>query len=73
MAHYFERHHEQALEELLKLVRVEAKLLPELKKAGLCESLATSPARKILFLMFEALGNDSPAVITARRKLAAFL
>ena len=76
MSHYLERNHEAALEELLRLIRAEPKLLPELRRAGICDSLSTtqsSPARKMLFLMFEGIGNDNAAVVAARKRLAAFI
>jgi thioredoxin-like negative regulator of GroEL len=82
VAHYFERHQEMAIEELLRLIRAEPKMMAMLKKEGLIAapedgSAMTAqnktPARRILFLVFESMGNQHGAVIDARKKLQAFL
>lgn len=85
--HYFERHADRALEELLKVVRMEPKIMKQLKEAGYIDKWAawSSPgeraagantstlARRILFLVFEAVGNDHQMVVSARKRLAAYL
>jgi thioredoxin-like negative regulator of GroEL len=79
-AHYFEKHARLAMEELLKLIRVEPKLLPQLKQAGITQGLSgpgitplnATPARRMLFLIFDALGPRHEDVIAARKKMAAY-
>jgi thioredoxin-like negative regulator of GroEL len=85
--HYFERHADRALEELLKVVRMEPKIMKQLKDAGYLDKWAqwSSPgerasgantstlARRLLFLVFEAVGNDHQMVVAARKRLAAYL
>lgn len=85
--HYFEKHPDRCIEELLKIIRVEPKLMPELKKKGLLEEWAkqssvaeraaghntTTLARRIIFLVFDALGNDNQMVVAARKKISAYL
>lgn len=82
VAHFFERHPELAIEELLRLIRAERKLMPELKAAGVITppedgSVASTqnatPARRVLFSIFEALGPANSHVVDARKKLAAYL
>eukprot|EP00388_Colpodella_angusta_P040294 GDKK01049797.1.p1 GENE.GDKK01049797.1~~GDKK01049797.1.p1 ORF type:complete len:125 (-),score=26.92 GDKK01049797.1:96-470(-) len=78
-AHVFEKRHNAGIEECLKLIRTEPKLLGELKKAGVVAQDASlgqkdaTPARKVIFLIFEALGNNNEHVIAARKKLSAYL
>lgn len=78
-AFFFERRYESAIEECLRLVRAELKLLPELKKHKVVDADASlsaaqsTPARKALFLIFDALGNEDELVIRGRKKMAAFM
>lgn len=85
--HYFERHADRALEELLKVIRMEPKIMKNLKEAGYLDQWAawsspgerasgantTTLARRVLFLVFEAVGNENQMVVTARKRLAAYL
>lgn len=81
VSHYFEQKPELAIDELLKLIRAEPKLLPELRKRGVVEEWAkhgagpqnSSPARRVIFLLFEVLGHNNQSVMDARKKLAAYL
>jgi len=82
VAHYFERHPELAVDELLRLVRAEPKMMPSLVKAGAItppedgsEPIAATktPARRLLRVMFEAMGPNHEAVMKARKKLQTFL
>lgn len=78
-AHYLERNHKSAIDECLRLIRAEPKLLPALKDAGVVNQEVTlslnssTPARRALFLIFEGLGNTHEDVIAARKKIAAFM
>ena len=78
-AHVFEKRHASGIDECLRLIRTEPKLLPALKKAGVVPEDASlgqkdaTPARKVLFLIFEALGNNNEHVVAARKKLSAYL
>jgi thioredoxin-like negative regulator of GroEL len=85
VAHYFLAQPERSIEALLGAIRSEAKLMPQFKEKGLLEKWAQLPgaapgssnaqtlARRLIFVVFEALGNDKPAVIAARKRLAAYL
>eukprot|EP00759_Apiculatamorpha_spiralis_P007532 PhF_6_TR1468/c0_g1_i2/m.2645 len=68
VCHFVDKKPELCVEELLKLIRAEAKLGKAPKKSG-----ETTIARKAILLTFEGMGNDHPVVIEARKKLAAYL
>ena len=87
--HYFEKKYDHCIDELLKLIRMETKIMPLLKERGLIDkwsaphnsSMAeratgantSTLARRLIFLVFEAVGNDNQMVIAARKRLAAYL
>jgi thioredoxin-like negative regulator of GroEL len=82
VAHYFERHPEMAVDELLRLIRAEPKMMPSLLKAGAITppedgspitASNKTPARRLIFVLFEAMGNQHDAVMKARKKLQSFL
>jgi hypothetical protein len=64
---------------LVRLIRTEPKLLPELKAAGIVpqdtvlQGLNCTPARKILKLIFDALGETTEEVVDFRRKVQAII
>lgn len=70
---------EQAIEECLRLVRSEPKLWKELQEHALIgkdanpRDLEATPARKILRLVFELLGDDDSRVVDARKSLHSFV
>lgn len=67
VAHYLEKKPHLCIEELLKLIRAEPKLGKSPKNGE------TSPARKLILMVFEALGPDDERVIEGRRKLSTYL
>lgn len=73
---FFEHKSKAALTELLRIIRSEAKMLPQLREGGVVGPDApagqNTPARRCLFLMFEALGNHNEDVVAARKSFAAF-
>jgi thioredoxin-like negative regulator of GroEL len=82
VAHYMERHSELAIEELMRLIRAEPKMASMLQKEGFVSAPEDgsqmtaqnkTPARRLLFLVFESMGNQHQAVVDARKKLQAFL
>lgn len=83
VAHFMERQPQLAIDECLKLLRAEPKLLADLKRAGVvpedvrCNGVSTdektTPARKVLSLLLESLGSNNEIAIRARKKMAAFL
>lgn len=74
-----EQAHKKAIEECLKLIRAEPKLLPVLKAGGLVpEDLvlgprASTPARQVLLKLFEALGSTNKDVVEGRRLMQLYI
>jgi hypothetical protein len=68
-----------AMDVLVRLVRSEPKLLSELKEAGIVpqdtklQGMDCTPARKVLKLMFQALGESRDEVVEYRKKLQAIM
>ncbi|ESL11720.1 hypothetical protein TRSC58_00523 [Trypanosoma rangeli SC58] len=79
VAHFVEKRHHKGIEECLRLIRAEPKLLPALKAAGVVpEELvlgphAKTPARQVIFGIFEALGNNNEHTIKGRQMLQTYL
>ena len=77
--HWLEKSPDKAIDECLRIIRMEPKILQQLKVAGVvspeCSLKAnnSTPARKVLFLFFEALGNSHELVVAARKKMSAFM
>lgn len=69
----------QAIEECIRLIRAEPKLLPALKEGGLVPHdlqlgpSAVTPARQVIRLMFEALGPTDEQVQKGRKVLQLYL
>lgn len=70
--------HSQAIEEALRVVRAEHKLLPELKKAGIVPAdlvlgpQAVTPGRQVILKVFESLGNTNEHLVKGRRLLQLY-
>lgn len=70
--------HSQAIEEALRIIRAEPKLLPKLKKAGIVDEdmvlgpLAPTPGRQVILKIFESLGNTNENVVKGRRLLQLY-
>ena len=68
-----------AMDLLLRLIRSEVKLLPELKAAKIVpedtvlKGMNCTPARKVLKLIFEALGETMDLVVDYRKKAQAIV
>ncbi|RNF04967.1 uncharacterized protein Tco025E_07877 [Trypanosoma conorhini] len=79
VAHFVEKRHHKGIEECLRLIRAEPKLLPALKAAGVVpEGLvlgphAKTPARQVILGIFEALGNTNEHTIMGRQMLQTYL
>ncbi|KPI85188.1 hypothetical protein ABL78_5733 [Leptomonas seymouri] len=69
----------QAIEECIRLIRAEPKLLPALKEGGVVPhdlhlgSTAVTPARQVIRLIFEALGPTDEQVEKGRKVLQLYL
>lgn len=79
VAHFIEQSPHQAIEECLRLIRAERKLLPALKEAGIVPQdlvlgpTAETPARRMILKVFEAVGHTNEHVIAGRRMLQLYL
>lgn len=73
VSHYVEGRSRYAIQEALRLIRSERKLLPALKERGRVPQdlslgpSAETPARKVLNLIFEALGPTNEHVVQGRK------
>eukprot|EP00796_Vickermania_ingenoplastis_P011415 gene11415-7919_t len=79
VAHFLEGAHQRCIEECLRIIRAERKLLPALKESGilppdteLTRSTQT-PARKVVLGVMEALGPMNEHTITGRKMLQMYL
>ncbi|CCW68542.1 unnamed protein product [Phytomonas sp. Hart1] len=69
----------QAIEECLKIIRSEHKLLPELKEGGyfpenfVLGPTAETPGRKMILKIFELLGSTNEHVIKGRKLLQLYI
>lgn len=79
VAHFLEGAHQRCIEECLRIIRAERKLLPALKEGGvlpkdteLTRSTET-PARKVILGVMEALGPMNEHAITGRKMLQLYL
>ncbi|EPY33193.1 hypothetical protein STCU_01252 [Strigomonas culicis] len=78
VSHYVEGRTRYAIQEALRIIRSEQKLLPALKERNIVPSdlrlgpLAETPARKVLSLVFEALGPTHEDVIQGRKMLQLY-
>ncbi|KAF8278524.1 hypothetical protein TcBrA4_0113990 [Trypanosoma cruzi] len=79
VAHFVEKRHHKGIEECLRLIRAEPKLLPALKEAGVVPQdlvlgpHAKTPARQVILGIFEALGSSNEQTITGRQLLQRYL
>ncbi|KAL7697156.1 hypothetical protein NQL31_007537 [Lotmaria passim] len=79
VAFYVENLSGQAIEECIRLIRAEPKLLPALKQGGVVAQdlhlgpSATTPARQVIRLIFEALGPTDEQVQKGRKVLQLYL
>ncbi|KAG8343012.1 hypothetical protein TRVL_06157 [Trypanosoma vivax] len=79
VAHFVEKRHHKGIEECLRLIRAEPRLLPALKEAGMVPAEmvlgpnAKTPARQVILGIFEALGNSNEHTIKGRELLQSFL
>jgi tetratricopeptide (TPR) repeat protein len=79
VAHVIDKKHRAAIIECVRLIRSESKLLPVLKQAGVVEkdavlaSNVSTPARRVIFLIFEVLGPHHETTIEGRKMLEPYL
>lgn len=79
VAHVLDKKHRAAIIECVRLIRSEAKLLPALKAAGVVEkdcvlaANVSTPARRVIFLIFEVLGAHHETTIEGRKMLEPYL
>ncbi|KAH9584271.1 hypothetical protein LSM04_006455 [Trypanosoma melophagium] len=79
VAHFVEKRHHKGIEECLRLIRAEPKLLPALKEAGIVAAdtvlgpQSKTPARQVILGIFEALGNTNEHTIKGRQMLQSYL
>ncbi|KPA73561.1 hypothetical protein ABB37_09856 [Leptomonas pyrrhocoris] len=79
VAFYVENLSGLAIEECIRLIRAEPKLLPALKEAGVVPKdlhlgpTAVTPARQVVHLFFEALGPTDEQVEKGRKVLQPYL
>eukprot|EP00760_Papus_ankaliazontas_P036158 PhM_4_TR8228/c0_g1_i2/m.5809 len=68
VCHYLEKKPQLCVDELLKLIRAEPKLGKAPKRPG-----ETTTARKLILLVFDALGADNDIAVQGRKKLSTYL
>ncbi|AAZ11466.1 hypothetical protein, conserved [Trypanosoma brucei brucei TREU927] len=79
VAHFVEKRHHKGIEECLRLIRAEPKLLSALKEAEIVPKdtilgpTTKTPARQVIVGIFEALGNSNEHTIKGRELLQAYL
>ena len=82
VAHVLDKKHRSAILECVKLIRAEPKLLPALKSGKVVEEdacltgegrAAATPARRVLFLIFEVLGNMHETTVEGRKMVEPYL
>lgn len=82
VAHVLDKKHRAAILECVKLIRAEPKLLPALKSGKVVEEdasltgegrAAATPARRVLFLIFEVLGNMHETTVEGRKMVEPYL
>ncbi|CCW60188.1 unnamed protein product [Phytomonas sp. EM1] len=79
VAYVLDGYNAQAIEECLRIIRSERKLLPALKEGGFFPRdfalgpKAETPARKIILKIFESLGSTNEHVIKGRKLLQLYL
>ncbi|KEG08083.1 hypothetical protein DQ04_08041010 [Trypanosoma grayi] len=79
VAHFVEKRHHKGIEECLRLIRAEPKLLPALKAGDVVPKdlvlgpHAKTPARQVILGIFEALGSTNEHTIKGRELLQTYL
>lgn len=79
VAHVLDKKHRAAIIECVKLIRSEPKLLPALKAGGIVEkdcmlsNNVSTPARRVVFLIFEVLGPHNETTLEGRKMLEPYL
>lgn len=79
VAHFMEGAHQRCIEECLRIIRAERKLLPALKEGKVVphdlelNRTAETPARKVILSVMEALGPMNEHVITGRKMLQLYI
>lgn len=79
VALYADKSYNRAIEESLRIIRSEPKLLPQLKEARIVPAdlslspTAKTPGRQLLLKIFEALGDMNEAVVKGRKLMQLYI
>lgn len=78
-AAFIERHYNVAIETCIKVIRIEPKILKDLKAAHVVADdlvlgpTAVTPARQVMMKLFEGIGKNDQKVIQGRKILQQYL